>query len=176
MKTANKARKRAICFCLTLLLCLLVTPALAGQLKVTRVVDGDTIKLRGTAGEVTIRLVGIDAPEASHGKKEPGQPYSRQATKHLAELVLNKSVEIQDYGQDRHGRTLGVVYLDCANINLEMVKAGFAEVYRGPHAPGFDPAPYLEAEKDAQAVKRGMWVQGDKYVSPREWRRMTSSG
>ena len=52
-----------------------------------------------------IRLVGIDAPEASHSKNELGQPFSDQATKRLASLVLNRSVEIKAQGQDRYGRT-----------------------------------------------------------------------
>ena len=37
--------------------------------------------------------------------------------------------------------------------------------------PVFDSVPYWKAEEEARAAKRGMWAQGDKYVSPREWRR-----
>ena len=55
-----------------------------------------------------------------------------------------------------------------------MVKAGYAEVYRGTPAAAFDNAPYWKAEKEARVAKKGMWVQGDKYMSPREWRRMNS--
>jgi len=59
-------------------------------------------------------------------------------------------VDIKSYGQDRYGRTLGVVYVNGTNVNLEMVKAGFAEVYRGPPASGLDLAPYWEAEKGSK--------------------------
>jgi len=52
-----------------------------------------------------------------------------------------------------------------------MVKAGHAEVYRRTPAAGFDSAPYWKAEEVARAPKKGMWAQGDKYMSPREWRR-----
>jgi endonuclease YncB( thermonuclease family) len=40
-------------------------PIHAGQYKVVRVTDGDTIKVRapGSRSDITIRLVGIDAPE-----------------------------------------------------------------------------------------------------------------
>ena len=155
----------------------LLTPimaAQAGPLKVFRVTDGDTITVRDGRIEKTIRLVGIDAPEISHKKREPSQPYAQAATKYLAGLVLNKTVEIKDYGQDRYGRTLGVVFLGGKNVNLEMVKAGYAEVYRGTPASGFDTAPYWKAEEEARAAKKGMWAQGDKYVSQREWRKVYS--
>jgi endonuclease YncB( thermonuclease family) len=57
---------------------------------------------------LTIRLVGIDAPETSKKKNQPGQPFSRKSTKYLASLVLKKSIEVKSYGTDRYGRTLGV--------------------------------------------------------------------
>ena len=112
-------------------LCLSILPVLGGECKVIRVLDGDTIKVRTASVEMTIRLVAIDAPEVSHKKREPGQPYSQQATKYLAGLVLNKTVDLKEYGHDRYGRILGVVSFGGKNINLEMIEAGFAEVYRG---------------------------------------------
>jgi len=151
-----------------------LSDAQAGSLKVSRVTDGDTIRVRDDKVEKIIRLVGIDAPEISHKKREPSQPFGQTATKYLAGLVLNKTVEIKEHGLDRYGRTLGVVFVAGKNVNLEMVKAGYAEVYRGTDAKGFDSAPYWKAEGEARAAKRGMWAQGDKYVSPREWRRVTS--
>jgi micrococcal nuclease len=154
----------------------LLTPimaAQAGPLKVSRVTDGDTIKVTDGRVEKIIRLIGIDAPEISHKKREASQPFGQAATKYLAGLVLNKTVEIKEYGLDRYGRTLGVVFLDGKSVNLEMIKAGYAEVYRGNPAAGFDSGPYWKAEEEARAAKKGMWAQGDKYVSPREWRRMS---
>jgi micrococcal nuclease len=156
------------------LLILLLIPAIlpAGEFKITRVIDGDSVKAEGCDIEIMVRLVGIDAPEASSRKNEPGQPFSQRSTKHLAGMVLNQNVDIKGYGVDRYNRVLGEIFLDGKNVNLEMVKMGFAEVYRGRHAPGFDPSSYNQAEKEAMVAKRGMWVQGDKYLSPREWRRI----
>lgn len=71
-------------------------------------------------------------------------------------------------------RVLGLVFLGGKNVNLEMVKAGYAEVYRGNPAAGFDNAPYWKAEKEFRVAKKGMWVQVDKYMSPRDWKRMNS--
>jgi len=173
-RTALQFRTFKFASVLALLSLLSVSPLYAGQLTVSRVTDGDTIQVRDGSAEKTIRLVGIDAPELSHKKREPSQPYAHAATKFLAGLVLNKTVEIKEYGQDRYGRTLAVVFQGGKNVNLEMVKAGYAEVYRGNPAPGFDSAPYWKAENAAKVAKKGIWAQGEKYVSPREWRRVNN--
>ena len=157
-----------------LIFALLLIPshAQAGQYQVSRVIDGDTIEVKKGAVKLTVRLVGIDAPEVSHKKHEPGQAYSQQATKHLAKLVLNRSADVKSFGADRYGRVLGEVFVDGKNVNLEMVKTGLAEVYRGTPASGHKMGPYWNAEEDARKAGNGMWVLGDKYVSPREWRKI----
>jgi endonuclease YncB( thermonuclease family) len=57
-------------------------------------------------------------------------------------------------------------------VNLEMVKVGLAEVYRGRPAKSLDVKPYWNAETEAKKTGIGMWSLGDKYISPKEWRRM----
>jgi endonuclease YncB( thermonuclease family) len=143
----------------------------AGEYQVSRVIDGDTIEVRKGAIRLTVRLVGIDAPEESHKKHEPGQPFSQQSTKHLAKIALNRSADVKSYGSDRYGRVLGEVFVDGNNVNLEMVKAGLAEVYRGTPAPGQDVSPYWNAEEAAKNAGKGMWAQGNKYISPKQWRK-----
>ena len=160
----------AVIILLLLTLCYSI-PVNAAQYKCTRVTDGDTITVTQNGFKTKIRLVGIDAPEKSRKKHEPGQPFSQVSTKYLAGLVLNKDVEIKNYGTDLYGRTLGVVYVDGKNVNLEIVKAGFAEVYRGKPASGFDNSPYEKAENEARSAGKGMWALGDKYISPKEWRK-----
>ena len=146
--------------------------SLTGEFRVTRVSDGDTVKVPGNGGNMIVRLVGIDAPESSKKKNQPGQPFSKKSTKYLANLVLNKSVDVKSYGIDRYGRTLGVVFVSGKNVNLEMIKAGLAEVYRGQPAGGLDLEPYWNAEAEAKKAGIGMWSLRDKYISPKEWRRM----
>lgn len=120
-----------------------------------------------------VNLIWPSAKKTVIKKQEwTGQPYSKKSTKHITSLVLKKTVDIKSYGKDRYGRTLGVVFVDGMNVNLEMVKAGFAEVYRGRPPKGFDNGPYLKAETEAREARLNMWSLGDKYISPREWRRM----
>ncbi len=156
-----------------LIIFLLLFPSLsyAGQFTVIKVSDGDTVQAQGHDIEIKVRLVGIDAPELSRRKNQPGQPYSQKSKKYLADLVLNKVVDIQGYGLDRYGRVLAVITLDGMNVNLEMVKVGLAEVYQGKPPNGFDLKPYRKAVKEARADKRGMWSQGDKYIGPKDWRK-----
>jgi len=150
---------------------LLPATSLAGHFKVVRVYDGDTVKAVGHDIEIRVRLVGIDAPETSKAKHKPGQPYGRKAGKYLAALVLNKVVDIKGYGSDRYGRILGEVFIENKNVNLEMVETGYAEVYSGQSPRGFYRGAYQTAEKTARHANRGIWSQGDNYVSPRSWRR-----
>ena len=55
------------------------TVSSAGLFKVVRVYDSDTVKAEGHDIEIKVRLMGIDAPETSKAKHEPGQPFGRKA-------------------------------------------------------------------------------------------------
>jgi len=165
-----KKSLKIILFLIAFLLAL-PTISLAGQFKVTKVYDGDTIKATGHDIEINVRLAAIDTPETPR-RNRPGQPYSEQAKKHLAGLILDKPVKIKGYGLDRLNRILALVYLNGRNINLEMVRAGLAEVYRGGKPIGLDLEPFWLAEKQAREANRGMWSLGHEYISPKEWRRM----
>jgi endonuclease YncB( thermonuclease family) len=152
---------------------LLFIPAIsfAGQFKVVRVYDGDTVRAIGHGIEIKVRLVGIDAPETSKKKGLSGQPYSVQAKKFLIGMVLNKTVDIKGYGLGPYNRILGVLYVNGNNVNIEIIKAGLAEVYRGKPPRGFDLKPYSQAESEAKKAKRGIWSLGIKYISPKDWRK-----
>lgn len=142
----------------------------AGQFKVVRVYDGDTFQAIGHDVEIMVRLVGIDAPERSTGK-QLDQPYSQKAFEYLSNLVLGEIVYIKGYGLDSFNRILGVVQAKGKNVNLEMVKEGFAEVYNEKLPETSDIKPYKQAEEKAKKAKIGIWSLGDEYVSPSEWRK-----
>ena len=52
-----------------------------------------------------------------------------------------------------------------------MVKAGLAEVYRGKMKRDFEVMPYLQAEREARTIQRGMWFPSNIHISPKAWRR-----
>jgi len=136
----------------------------AGQFKVTRVYDGDTLGVGGRGIELKVRLAAIDAPEISKNKRNADQPYSRQAKRYLADLVLDKIIVVDRYGLDKDNHMLAVVYVGTKNINLEMVKAGFAKVSQANPPKGLDMEPYYQAEKESRQAGKGLWSRGNGNV------------
>jgi len=122
-------------------------------IEVARVVDGDTIDVQGQAGPERLRLIGPDAPEV-------GQPYSGQATAFLQNLLAGEEVYLvrgEGPERDHFGRRLTYVYRapDGLFVNLELVRQGYARVYRAfpfEHREAFE---FWEAR--AQAAGKGLW-------------------
>lgn len=138
--------------------------------KVLKVFDGDTIQVTGLNLIFNIRLAGIDSPETGfNGQK--GQPFSQKAKQHLADLLDNKNITIKSYGLGGYNRQLAEVFSDGKNINLEMIKTGLAEVYTGKPPRNFDLQVYLKEELKARRGRKGIWIQGASYKSPKQWRK-----
>lgn len=143
----------------TILLFFLLLGSLSGfEGKVIRVSDGDTIVvLTQDKEQIKVRLNGIDAPE----KK---QPFGKQSTKFLANLVAGKTVEIKKEGNDRYGRTIGTVLLDGLDVNKEMVANGYAWAFRKYSKK------YAPDESNAKHKKLGLWTEEDP-TPPWEYRK-----
>jgi endonuclease YncB( thermonuclease family) len=138
---------------------------------VTKVYDGDTLLMtKGEGASVVVRLVAIDAPERSKTPGVPSQPFSRKSRDYLSSRVKGRQVTVRSWGNDRYGRLLGEIYLDGENINIEMVRQGLAEVYRGRPPEGLRLLEYRSAESRAKEYRIGIWSQGSRYVSPVEWK------
>jgi len=88
---------------------------------VTRVVDGDTVELQDG---VKVRMLGINTPE----KKEV---YHDEAMNYLKERVEGRQVVLRKGTQDKdlYGRELRFIFLNDENINIELIKGGFANAY-----------------------------------------------
>ncbi|HKL23945.1 MAG TPA: thermonuclease family protein [Candidatus Nanoarchaeia archaeon] len=91
---------------------------------VTRVIDGDTIIYGKGDNETRVRLLGINSAEK-------GEKYYQQAKDFLNNSVFNKSVKLvyEEEKFDRYGRELVYIIYRNKNINLEMVRKGFANYY-----------------------------------------------
>jgi len=136
---------------------------------VVRVFDGDTVSLVTREGtKLRIRLYGIDAPEVRH-EKMPGQPFGKEAWDALEALVLGRRVTVRIVDVDAHKRLVGVVHLAGRDINLAMVRGGYAWAYRR-YLPSPYASVYINAERKAREEKLGLWIQ-DKPEPPWEYKR-----
>jgi len=123
-----------------------------------KVLDGDSIIVRTTDGELEVRLEGIDAPEH-------GQDYGEEAKAEIRALVLGKAVMGEVRRIDEYGRTVARVSLEDHDLGLALVKAGAAWKYR--YSSDFLLA---RAEKEARKAKRGLWAR-PKPMPPWTWRK-----
>jgi micrococcal nuclease len=85
----------------------------------------------------------------------------------VPEAAIPHQVQGHAYkGEDRYGRTLGVMMVDGLNVNREMVRLGYAWHY----LKYSNDQALADAEKEARAGKRGLWK--DRLpVAPWDWRR-----
>ena len=150
---------------------------------VRRVLDGDTaIVQTSPRTRLRCRLVGIDAPEVSHrirqGGMTPGQPYGPEAKRALEQMALRRPVTAELYGQDRYRRSLCVLFAGGRNLNLEMVRGGFAwaEPERWSDAPPALLRELQAAEQEAWRAARGLWADPNPEPPWTFRRRMRSAG
>lgn len=87
--------------------------------------DGDTLR----CGQERVRLLGIDAPEL-HGcppRRRCVTGDGQAARRTLAAAIARQRLTIVRVGEDRYGRTLGVVYAAGQNLSCAMLAAGRAQ-------------------------------------------------
>ncbi|KCV10801.1 thermonuclease family protein [Bordetella holmesii] len=137
---------------------------------VVSVADGDTVTLRSAGGQRRIRLDSIDAPEAGHGRDEPGQPYAEASRQHLAALVTGKNLTAQCYEKDQYGRDLCALMLpDGRSVNREQVAAGNAWAYTARRGDYLRDKAMPELQRRAREARLGLWAEGG-AMEPWKWR------
>ena len=141
--------------CLTLVVILLLSTSLFAETHLcTRVVDGDTIVVKGIG---KVRLIGVDTPETKHPRK-PVEYFGKEASAFTKGMVEGKKVRLEYDWQrkDKYRRTLAYVYLeDGTFLNAEIIKQGYGFAYTKY------PFKYLEQfrkyEKEARERRIGLW-------------------
>ena len=130
------------------------------EIKIVRVIDGDTVLAESRGTEIKIRLSEIDAPEMN-------QPYGTNSKKCLSELIReSSSLKFKSDGQDNYGRSLGWLVTDDKNLNYEMIKEGCAWVY---DRYVINKTIY-SFQNGARLKNLGLWKQNNP-IAPWIWRR-----
>ena len=130
------------------------------NLKIKRVVDGDTVHVFYQDEVYKIRLTEIDAPERD-------QPYGSNSTEYLKSLLKEGMVDVDISGTDRYGRKLGRLYWRGKDINRELVSAGYAWVYDQYVTDNS----FYENQSKARNSKKGLW-EDQNPLEPWNWRKI----
>lgn len=134
------------------------------EVKFSKCVDGDTIKLKINGKKERVRLLAIDTPESVTPNK-PVEAYGKEASNLTCDLVKNANkieieYDINSDKEDKYGRILAYVYVDGKMIQEELLSKGLARV-----AYLYSNYQYTEKFKELESVakenKLGLWNLDD---------------
>ena len=135
------------------------TPVSSSEYKVTKVIDGDTIRLSN--GRL-LRYIGIDTPEVrikENGKfNYQPQPFSLEAKEYNRKLVEGKTIKIEFdiVKEDRYRRLLGYCFVNGKLVNADLIEKGLAVLYTYPPNVRYV-KDFTKAQDQARKNKRGLW-------------------
>ncbi|WP_225986131.1 thermonuclease family protein [Psychrobacillus glaciei] len=124
---------------------------------VTRVVDGDTIKVKVNGKEETVRMILVDTPETKHPKLGV-QPFGPEASSFTKNALTGEEIELEkDISErDRYGRLLRYVWIDGKLFNETLIEKGLARVaVFQPDVKYIDQ--FRELQQKAQKQGIGIW-------------------
>ena len=134
-----------------------VSTGSAPELKVGRVIDGDTVEVHYRPNEPIrerVRLLRIDTPER-------GQRLYGEAKAELDLLMASGKarLEFEPNGpkRDKYGRLLVYIFIDDKLVNVEMVRRGLSKHYTR-FGTGVYESQFKNAEAEAQSGKLGLWA------------------
>ena len=161
----NKKRIASYAKLLALIILCAVGHYRANARAYVKVVDGDSLEI----GQKRVRLLEIDAPEYQQFCfDENGKKYDcgAEAKKYLLHMLKQAhfKVDCKTKQKDRYKRELAECFAGDVNLNLAMIRAGWAVTYRTENKA------YLQAEKLAKKDAKGLW-QG-KFMRPEYYRRL----
>ena len=129
--------------------------------RVIRAIDGDTLLVSINEEEISVRLIGVDAPESVHPEAEKNTPEGEQASQWMKEYISGKTVSLE-YDQeltDRYGRTLAYVYVDGILLEDVLLNAGMARTMKMNPNTKYE-RHFEQIEKIARRNRAGFWGTG----------------
>ncbi len=127
---------------------------------VTKVVDGDTIRVSINGESKTVRLIGVNTPETVDPRREV-ECFGKEASNRAKEVFTDKTVFLEsDPSQgntDKYDRLLRYMWLeDGTSFNKQMIAEGYAYEYTYD-LPYKYQSDYKRAQIEARELKKGLW-------------------
>jgi micrococcal nuclease len=144
------------------MLFVLVLPVLAnaGQYKVIRIVDGDTIVIMYNGKYEKVRLLCVNTPESVHPDKKQNIVMGKVASKYTQKKLTGKHVNLEfeiDRLRGHYGRLLAYVFVDGQNFNLDLVRQGLSAYYTKYGKSQKYDSEFRSAEKLARKEMLNIW-------------------
>lgn len=130
------------------------------EVKVQRVVDGDTYQVLLSGKKEMIRVLNVDAPELN-------QAFGLKVKDSLTNLILYKTILIEGIKTDLYGRLLAKVSFQGKALDSLLVANGWAWCYAKYNRNKILP----ELQQMAIQSAKGLW-QCQQAVPPWIWRKM----
>ncbi len=129
--------------------------------KVTKITDGDTIRIEMDGRNESVRLIGINTPETVDPRRTV-ECFGKEASERMKEIVGGKIVRLEyDDSQalrDTYDRLLAYVYLeDGQMLNRKMIAEGYAYEYTYL-TPYRYQREFRDLQRLAQSSGRGLWA------------------
>jgi len=140
------------------------SPLAAREVRVIRVIDGDTVVL---ANGEHLRYAGINAPEL-RTRLGPPEPFAREAFLRNRQLVEGKRLHFEpaERRRDRHGRLLGFLFLPNGRMVSEvLVSEGLAMACYYPGSTRYYRR-LLAIQRKALREGRGLFGELDRGRGP----------
>ncbi len=152
-------------------------PTALEEASVLEIVDGDTLRVEIAGKAQTVRLIGINTPEASSADEKKNTPEGRRAADRLAAIVgIGSTVYLQKdtSNVDKDGNLLRFVwsakpnsFTDVSEIKAKMLNGrmltdGYAMAHKfKPDDAYFNI--FRALQLDAYHAERGLWEQGSDW-------------
>lgn len=145
-----------------------VTAKTLNTVSLVKATDGDTATFKYKGKDIKVRFLLVDTPE-SVKPNTPVQPYAKEASNYTKKKLKNaKKIQLDfdksGYKGDKYGRKLAYVYVDGKDLNMDLVRKGYARVAY-IYAPNTtNKAKYLNAQAKAKKEKLRIWSKAG-YVT-----------
>lgn len=139
-----------------------------------RIIDGDTIEL----SDRTCRLHGIDTPETDYSSKlyndakmcqideDVIKKSGNEAKKFIETIIKNQDLEVEIIGKDKYSRDVCDIKLSNGkNLNEQLVKEGYAIVWKEYIKNNTLLNTYLEYQDTARKSLKGLWSNSFNVMS-----------
>ncbi|MCZ0900833.1 thermonuclease family protein, partial [Microcoleus sp. HI-ES] len=127
------------------------------NLQITKVVDGDSIKISLNGKTESLRLICVDTEESHSGGSKPVTAAGKAGTEMAKKYFATADGGLAQIDIDNYGRLLCYVHKDGENYNLKLIEEGWSPYFVKYGRSRLYHRQMTEAESAAKAYNLMIW-------------------